>query len=261
MTELEDNGYLILRGFLAKNICDEMRDIIKSHADSRIPKQRMVNLHIDEPYLQKFCCHSLIKQVLDNYLDDAVCYTSLSFVEGTQQNIHRDVPHFFSRPMDSFYGVWVALESANLSNGALEYYPESHKVDVMSGRLFAKSVLDISSPSKQQVFSLLPQYEKYCENQYIKAGLEKKAFIANKGDVIIWHPRLAHGGGDYAINGNTRYSIVTHWKEKTAPIWMADKFFSISSDDLPDREYKHKTSKTGVEYVDLHTVYNQGDYI
>lgn len=262
MTQLEDDGYLILRGVIKKPTCDKMRRIIDSHKDITQKKQRMVNLHIDEPYLQHFCCHGLIRSVLEFFIPDPVCYTSLSFVEGTQQNIHRDVPHFFSKPIDSFYGVWLALESANLSNGALEYYPQSHKVDVMGGRLFAQLELGkTDAPTKDEVFRLLPEYERYCEKQYIKAGLEKKAFIANKGDVIIWHPRLGHGGGDYIVGNKTRYSIVTHWKARNAPIWMADKFFSLESDDLPNRDYNYKTSHTGVDYVDTRTIYAQGPYI
>jgi ectoine hydroxylase-related dioxygenase (phytanoyl-CoA dioxygenase family) len=262
MTELDDDGILVLRGAMSAAFCSKARQIISAACDDKVSlKQRIVNLHIDQAYLQEFSCNKTIAQILSHYITDPVCYTSLCFKRGTQQPIHRDVPHFFSNPIDSFYGVWLALEYTNLSNGALEYYPQSHKVPVMSGRLFA-TMHHRNPPTKSQIEALLPAYEDYCERQYVIAGLKKKVFIANEGDVVIWHPRLAHGGGDYVLNDAiTRYSMVTHWKAKAAPIWQADKFFAIDEHELPNKNYGYKTSYTGVEYVDLKTVYNQTDYI
>lgn len=43
------------------------------------------------------------------------------------------------------------------------------------------------------------------------AGLKEQRFRANKGDVLIWHADLAHGGAPIKDRSRTRLSLVAHY--------------------------------------------------
>ena len=46
-----------------------------------------------------------------------------------------------------------------------------------------------------------------------------------KGDVLIWHPQLPHGGGQIADRTRTRNSIVMHTVPEGVPVYHAYAFF------------------------------------
>ena len=57
-------------------------------------------------------------------------------------------------------------------------------------------------------------YENYTEKmeQKVKeAGIEKVPFIAKKGDVLVWHANLLHGGSEVRNADLTRKSLVVHY--------------------------------------------------
>jgi hypothetical protein len=47
-------------------------------------------------------------------------------------------------------------------------------------------------------------------------NLEKKTFLARKGDILIWHANLLHGGEPITKEGSTRKSMVFHYYTKDA---------------------------------------------
>ena len=47
-------------------------------------------------------------------------------------------------------------------------------------------------------------------------GLEKKIFLAKKGDLLIWHANLFHGGEAQKNKSLTRKSVVFHYFRKTS---------------------------------------------
>jgi len=68
----------------------------------------------------------------------------------------------------------------------------------------------------------LEQIEEHVRSLEVRAiahGLEKRHFLAKKGDVLVWHADLVHGGspGSHLM---TRKSIVTHYCPKhIAPLF------------------------------------------
>ncbi len=70
--------------------------------------------------------------LLDTYFKKKTALNStIYFVEGLQQCIHRDTPYFWSKPNSGeFVGVWFAFEDVNENNGKLEYYPFGHTINL-----------------------------------------------------------------------------------------------------------------------------------
>jgi ectoine hydroxylase-related dioxygenase (phytanoyl-CoA dioxygenase family) len=44
-----------------------------------------------------------------------------------------------------------------------------------------------------------------------EGGFEKRTFLPAKGDLLVWHANLVHGGGPISAEGRTRRSLVAHY--------------------------------------------------
>jgi len=138
-------------------------------------------------------------------------FQSLNFVNASQQKSHSDSIHMTTFPYGNLIAVWIALEDITLDNGPLHYYPGSHKLPyVMNGdydnvgskyRLGTKSYGD---------------YENKVQEVIAGNDLQKKVFTAKKGDLLIWHANLLHGGEAIINKEMTRKSMVFHYYTKDA---------------------------------------------
>ncbi|HLG04295.1 MAG TPA: phytanoyl-CoA dioxygenase, partial [Bacteroidia bacterium] len=58
---------------------------------------------------------------------------------------------------------------------------------------------------------LYGNYEKKIASIIEEKNLEKKVFLARKGDLFIWHANILHGGEPVSDTNATRKSLVTHY--------------------------------------------------
>jgi hypothetical protein len=56
-----------------------------------------------------------------------------------------------------------------------------------------------------------PEYERYIQSLVEQKGLPAQRGILKKGQVLIWHANLLHGGGSHPDKARTRHSQVTHY--------------------------------------------------
>jgi phytanoyl-CoA hydroxylase len=54
----------------------------------------------------------------------------------------------------------------------------------------------------------------YLHEEAARRNLPLAKFSAKKGDVLLWHAELPHGGGEINKPGRTRRSLVTHYCPK-----------------------------------------------
>jgi hypothetical protein len=128
-------------------------------------------------------------------------FQTLNFPVGTQQRPHSDTLHFNSIPSGYMAGVWVALEDIDEKNGPLVYYPGSHKLPEYS---MADVGLD---PGYDNYHA----YEEFILDKIREHGLEPAFGTVRKGQAIIWHPNLLHGGSPHEEPLRTRHSQVIHY--------------------------------------------------
>ena len=55
------------------------------------------------------------------------------------------------------------------------------------------------------------EYEEYIHQKIADAGIPRQIFLAQKGDVFIWHANLMHGGEPHPDKTMTRQSMVFHY--------------------------------------------------
>ncbi len=132
---------------------------------------------------------------------EALPFQTLNFPFGTCQAPHSDTIHFNSIPGDMMAGVWVALEDIDENNGPLLYYPGSHKRDEITMQDFGLR------PTADDY----PQYEVRMRKLVKKEKLQKEYGLIRKGQAIIWHANLLHGGEGHWDVKRSRHSQVTHY--------------------------------------------------
>ena len=92
-------------------------------------------------------------------------------------------------------GVWVAFEDTDDDNGALHYYPGSHRLPDY----------DFLCPGHEG------ELHEFVENEVIPStGLSKELAYLKRGQALIWAANLLHGGEPVAKPERTRRSQVTH---------------------------------------------------
>lgn len=132
---------------------------------------------------------------------ESLPFQTLNFPIGTRQFTHSDTIHFNSIPSNYMVGVWVALEDIDEDNGPLLYYPGSHKLHEYS----------------MHDFDLEPGYHNYhkyeeCIQQVVeREQLEGEYGTIKKGEALIWHANLLHGGAPQKDLTRSRHSQVTHY--------------------------------------------------
>ena len=141
---------------------------------------------------------SALKQLFDR---EPLPFQTLNFPIGTRQRSHSDTIHFNSIPSGFMVGVWVALEDIDEANGPLQYYPGSHKLPEYSMQDFNLEVGYLN----------YHKYEECIDNLIKEERLVAEFGLVKRGEAIIWHPNLLHGGAEHLDPMRTRHSQVTHY--------------------------------------------------
>jgi len=170
--------------------------------------------------------------------EPAVAMQSLSFEYGSQQAIHQDTAYVISQTPLHLAASWIALEDVTPGSGELVYYPGSHRFDHFLFDGTAKGWNKKQHGDEQHKEFLSQLHE-----QARQRNIEKKSFLASKGDVLIWHADLAHGGERRAPgNDNTRRSLVTHY----VPQSIKPKFFNVIGPDYYEYRLAQKDDVQGL---------------
>ena len=103
-------------------------------------------------------------------------------------------------------GVWVALDDIHADAGPLEYYSGSHRLPYQRARDLGLSLEEVlMDPAPQRFF------EAGWREQVKREGYERRLFLARRGEVLIWHANLLHGGAPVRNKTLSRWSQVSHY--------------------------------------------------
>ena len=161
-------------------------------------QSREVSEALKDPELLRLLSFTLGKE--------ARLFQGMHFFVGSQQGAHSDFFHMSTEPIGYLIAIWVALEDVSPESGPVYYYPGSHRLPyVMSEDLEARSGPLFVAKGKDQ------EYTRRLRAAVEQAGIEPVEFLAERGDVLVWHANLVHGGNAIARNGATRRSLVAHY--------------------------------------------------
>lgn len=103
-------------------------------------------------------------------------------------------------------GVWIALEDITEENGPLHYYPGSHRLPYYLNADYQNEGNAWKLGSKSY-----SEYEEMVAKKIKENGIQKTKFLAKKGDLLIWHANLFHGGEPHQNKLHSRKSMVYHY--------------------------------------------------
>ena len=136
--------------------------------------------------------------------------------KGSQQPSHSDSIHMTTYPLGYLTAAWIAFEDIHPDSGPLVYYPGSHRLPYV----FSKDVGISESDYKRDGYaSYQAKYEPFIEDLIAKHALEPHYFHAKKGDVLIWHANLIHGGSPRRVLSHSRRAVVVHFFVKGAFVY------------------------------------------
>lgn len=205
-----EDGYAILPGYFkkeAEKVNQDIEGLLKSgKINFKYGNKIMFALHHSK-LIKSLGTDPLLTDILSFLLGKQVhLFQSINFIKGSEQRAHSDSIHMSTHPQGFLIAIWVALEDIKEEQGALFYYPGSHKLPYLSNEDY-----DYGGNSFMLGRNANKRYEDKIEEIIVNSNLQKKVFEAKKGDVLIWHANLIHGGSALTKKDSTRKSMVFHY--------------------------------------------------
>lgn len=130
--------------------------------------------------------------------------STINFYLGSQQELHQDMTVFHVFPGNYLIGAWVACEDISADSGPLVFSPGSHRA--------APYPKFANHPQDTLRTCPLEEYAGYyAYTNALAAQHGTRQFLARKGDVLLWHGMLVHGGSPVRDPSLTRRSMVIHY--------------------------------------------------
>jgi hypothetical protein len=225
-----ENGYIILRDRVAPGLLDEVwADYERAIGSGKIqlPPEpagegdpwpgRMLNPHKKVPAFCKLLKHRAIAYWTSLLLGrKATPLQSIASHKGSQQAAHSDSIHMTTYPTGYLAAAWIAFEDIHPDCGPLVYYSGSHKLPYV----FSSDMGITTEDFRREGYGpYRDRYEPRIRQLIEKHGLEPKYFHARKGDVLIWHANLLHGGSVRNDLQLSRKAMVCHYYARGAFVY------------------------------------------
>lgn len=203
-------GYMIIPGLMqgeADAINAEIDTLLQQHVvEFNYTRRKIMNAwEQSEAVNSAFRKPEVLKIMEFIFNKPAIPFHTINFIYGSEQKPHSDSIHMTTEPLGYLAAIWVALEDITEGSGELIYYSGSQKLNY---------VMSEDYDTGNNFFKLgehnYEHYEEKIEAIIRENHLEQKKFLAKKGDILIWHANLLHGGSAIT-SGKTRKSLVAHY--------------------------------------------------
>jgi len=173
----------------------------------RRPRYRIHELHAFSQVALRLTLDPLLHRYASLILGEtAIATQSLYFEYGSQQALHRDSTVVPTAEFGRLLAAWIALEDITPDSGPLAYVPGSQKFPFCE-LLPGEYVYDPSRHTSVEVERAIRFYDDELKN----SGLPTHHFLAKRGEVLVWHSALMHGGAPPSSPDHTRKSYVVHY--------------------------------------------------
>lgn len=174
--------------------------------DARALPYKINDVFIADPFFTDLALDEAVTRVLRWVLEAPPCVVaSLLMERGSTQAFHTDTLYMPGARPGAMTAAWYALEDVSDDAGPLNYYPGSHHIPTYR----------FSTGSTAWVADEDHLYQRHMYDHVDRLALAPQRFLPRKGDVLIWHELLFHGGAPIRDPGLTRKSFVCHY-------WNAD---------------------------------------
>jgi hypothetical protein len=221
--EWRRDGVATLRGFMPDTVLDPYiarREALRSEA----PAYFRSGWYSPSPYehvpeLRALALYPPLMRMMEHLIGEPMMmHLNLTGWVSTERNWHQD--DYLNPPwVNSWYAaVWIALDHIDPDAGPFEYVPGSHSWPLLrqSKVLACMSEEEANERSPLSNQLVWPQTsERFVvpaiEAEMAARGAEIRPFLAEKGDVLIWHGRLLHRGSAPRSPELLRRALISHY--------------------------------------------------
>lgn len=207
-----ENGYLIWKNFLSEERVDAINADIdhllqQKNVDFNYTGRKIFYSYRYSPHILQTVKEKSLTGLLSFILGKKVIpFQTINFLRGSEQQAHSDSIHMSTFPRGYLIAAWIALEDISVEQGPLSYYPGSHHLPHISNEDYDNSASRFFVDGQAN-----EKYEKKVRSMIEGQHLQKKVFTAMKGDCLVWHGNLLHGGEPVLNPALTRKSLVIHY--------------------------------------------------
>jgi hypothetical protein len=235
------DGLVTLPGLVSPQVVDRhvaavaaLRAEVPNGRDEHGLGDRIGQLHQKLPELLDTVDSERLLQFVSWALDDEpLLFASLNFDRGTQQESHVDLIYFCTEPLYAMVGVWIALEDIDLNAGPLFYHLGSHHWSFdYPGQAAAEATELAGDDLGREANAWLDRLRARVEAN----GSAKAPMAIKKGDAVVWHAKLAHGGMPRLKPELSRKSVVYHFIGANSRLYSFSEFFTYPQAVLLTRQ-------------------------
>lgn len=209
--EFFKNGYVVPQFSIDLEIIDKalhsLEGLYNYSSKEYNLNNRIENAWQHSDWVKRIACDPKIINLVSNLLGTpAFPFQTLNFEKGSQQRLHSDFYHFASTNFWQMVGVWVALEDVSIDAGPLRVVPGSHKLPY-----YFPEDIGVRISKKSDPYAFYSEYEDVIEEIFHQSKFCDELITLKKGQILLWHSNLLHGGGEIHDKSLTRKSQVTHY--------------------------------------------------
>lgn len=205
-----DNGFLIIKNFATKSLCENILKEAKKHFNNRIEpleveeeyhfsskeeriEKRDYNSHLKgrvrrlrqvydrNPIFKEWMEYPKIRPILKQLLDDnpvlVTAHHNSIMTKMAHKNSmtrwHQDI-RYWNYKGDNLLSVWLALGDENANNGSLSFIPKSHKIE-----------FELNQFDNKEYLKERDKRNKILIDKAIQTELKE-------GDIVFFHSLLLH---------------------------------------------------------------------
>jgi hypothetical protein len=209
--EWQDDGLVILPNFMPEYFLDRYAE-----AWLRDNANRPRGWPFDVPYmyisaLMDMLAYEPLHKVMEELIEEPMgTHLNLTGWRSTQRNWHQDGYLNPDHVHDFYCAVWIALDDIHPDAGPFQFIRGSHTFPVITNQKMLAALKPEQRGDNWPKHSeeiLTPIFEQLL----IDAELNVESFIAQKGDVLIWHSRLMHRGSAPINPDLERRACIAHY--------------------------------------------------
>jgi ectoine hydroxylase-related dioxygenase (phytanoyl-CoA dioxygenase family) len=215
----ERDGYIILKGFFSHEQLDATWAEYEAEIASgnvQPPNEplfegdtlpgRVLNTHFKVGKVKEMLFDDRMSGIVSLLLGTrALPFQTISGHKSSEQLQHSDSIHMSTYPTGYLVANWIAFEDIHPDSGPLVYHPGSHKLPYLMS-----DELDIPFDVGYKAYK--SKYEPAVQDLVAKHSLDAHYFLPQKGDVLLWHANLLHGGSKMRDPARvSRKALVCHF--------------------------------------------------
>ncbi len=223
-THWQKNGYLIIPDLIPSALIDRYKACWEANSVNSTVGWPDCTPYLRYPEVMDLACYPPLAAILKELIgDDMGVHLNLTGWKSTQRNWHQDDylnPSFVNC---HYAAVWIALDTIHPDSGPFQFVPGSHKWPLTRQRLLFDRIPAEVSASPKWPSLTQDAVSSAFEDEIKSRGAAVKSFIADKGDVLIWHGRLAHRGSPPKDPTLLRKSFIGHYSALSKRLDMPNR--------------------------------------